>query len=413
MLERMHTDSIPILAGDPICAKWVDIGCRAAVRHEDTALSDVVLSCAMLNASMAHPDAGTRGDLYHSCLPIYNKALAVFRRELDKEMTAEQQESAALTAYFCHTIEIAANASWAQSCKHGDGLGLILACRGPEALQSSTIRSLFCEYRIVNLGHNLLQGQTTFLEQQEWLQPTWRSQHPQMNNSYHTLLDVSLKLPGMVEAFNNATAEQHPDLNALHTLLDRLDVIEIEVEAWQRSLALKLAKSSTDANAPYVPAMELEGALVLKHLTVLHRNALLSKIYPLLNLGSTRAFTRQIYACLDSICAAMDFFFQPDVRIAGRVIYVSFLLVALGGLPSTATDASSDVFDAKVVQTACGNCALAIERLESAGFTPWDVVRDRWEYMKKFHPDRQMGVIRWDGGSEMAEHSGRGISVRS
>ena len=52
-------------------------------------------------------------------------------------------------------------------------------------------------------------------------------------------------------------------------------------------------------------------------------------------------------------------------------------------------DARTDLFEARDVRTAYEGCARVLERPKRAGFTPWDVVRDRPEFLKAFGPDRE------------------------
>jgi hypothetical protein len=388
-LDKIIQMSMPVVKGDPICAQWMTFGCREAIRNDQSALALAVLSCAIFDITPSTPFHLSRPELMQISLPIYSKALRTFRSDLSKQMTDEQQELQALTAFFFHIYEISATASISQSCRHADGIGLILTCRGPNAIRSTCLRTLFCEYRVIDFIYKVIQGRSSLLARGEWLHPSWRKDFSQMNNPLHRLLDISLQLPGMIETFHQLEATA--DTEGIGTLLHDVLQISEQVDKWQQDLAMSMARHlcQGDHKTPAVPILEIEAAMLVKQITLINQMNLLCRIraYNVKNGSSPinqdcKCYLRKAFESLSSICLSMDFFFQDDLRMTGRKIFSIFIQTALLGLPEI--DLSVEVHDL-CLRKYCERFAATATKLEAAGFFPWGVTKEKWRYFADYN----------------------------
>jgi hypothetical protein len=209
---------------------------------------------------------------------------------------------------------------------------------------------------------SLATRRSSFLSLPQWLNPPWKTHDSQSSNPLQTLIDSAIRLPALMENWDRTRvsaeltgADKKIDIHVVDDFVQEALAIQRAVNDWEANLRGQDDKSqlyiahladtqhSSEASIPWIfsykfPSFEIAAALMYYEtvhifiyqfitemiLSTQTTNALDSK-YPSIPVHdfTVQDLTAKSLECADRICQSLEYFFQRDMRMIGRIIILS------------------------------------------------------------------------------------------
>ncbi|KAK0119670.1 hypothetical protein ONS95_011107 [Cadophora gregata] len=339
-----------------ICSSWIAMTCSLA---SSTKYSDM-LGDALLAMSMALAAAeGQPAHITTTGLKYYSQALTRLRRSLIRgplDLDDHQADVSLVTCLSCGMYETMANRSLSSLMQHLGGVAAILRGRGVGRLQTPTSRRTFYEYRAIQLPVDLVLRQASFLSSQEWINPPWKQSEPQSITHLQTVIDIAFTIPVLMQKFDlvqQRTAqvpEETSHLESLYQLMIKALAVQRAFDNWELRLRggdeisqLYIARLATSIKQSAVdnlesiypvsfafPTWDAASAAIYYDMSRIYLNGLLIAMQNAIyssntssDMVNTQHVTIKSIACADRICQSIDWFFEDNKRMIGRMVVLA------------------------------------------------------------------------------------------
>jgi hypothetical protein len=227
-------DSVKI---DISCGTWNAMAIVEVSSPGASSLADALLASGLNVIGLSQNDER----LVRQGLEVHDRALRRLRLALNgyTEVTQyDDRDGETLTTLStvtlaCAMTELLGNKSWEKFAVHLSGVGALLQCGGPAALNNSTsAQAHFYGYRTVQLPFSFIYRQRCFLSQSQWIEVPWRYDNENSTRPLQRLIDIALQIPSAMESYDT---EPVRDLSTLSESLRNLVRIRGDLEIWQKN----------------------------------------------------------------------------------------------------------------------------------------------------------------------------------
>lgn len=258
---------------------------------------------------------------------------------------------------------------------------------------------------------SLATRRASFLSLPQWLNPPWKSHDLQSSNPLQTLIDSAIHLPALVENWDTtrlsaqlAGVDNKIDTQVVNDFVHDALAIQRAINDWEADLRGRDNKSqlyiahladtqhSSEASSPWIffykfPNFEIAAALMYYEtihiflyqfitemiISTQTANALDSKYSssPLQNFN-IQDITAKSLECADRICQSLEYFFQRDMRMIGRIVILSPFEAVRRLFARLHQNGTGDVFQDIALAEKMRFCDMIAERIRAEGLLIWN-----------------------------------------
>lgn len=304
-----------------------------------------------------------------------------------------------------------ANRSFSSLIRHIEGVGALLKARGVENIRTSTSRRTFYEYRAIKLPVDLATRRASFLSSSKWINPPWKASELHSVTHLQTVANIAFRLPVLMEKLDQTRqlfqlkgSGDSSNSEILHSLINEGLSIQSALDKW----AFRLDEG--DSNSPFYisrPASTIESPTIddIPKLYAISFNFpnwdnassfvyhSMSQIYvnswlidferetqhfpsaqtepnpPRIN---TRELTRKSIECADLICQSIEYFFEDNKRLIGRMVVLAPFEAARSLFSHLCKSGIGDErLNGSLVEKA-RFCDTVTQRIRESGLPIWD-----------------------------------------
>ncbi|KAI1620717.1 hypothetical protein EDD37DRAFT_612925 [Exophiala viscosa] len=217
---------------EQLCEAWIIQSYHDASVHPKSSVGKAILTNSYLIIGTIHNEKG----LISTGLHNYQKLLLETHQRLqllafDPRKGADVDDLQ--TCLWLAFVELSVNKSFANFCKHTNGLEAIFEVAGPECLEDRRFRTVFLEFRVVQLSNACLQRRRPFFAADEWVSFPGKEQCREATGSFHSLGDIGCQIPGLLHEIYDSSA---PSAERILELLDRLQRVRRALHGWFQHL---------------------------------------------------------------------------------------------------------------------------------------------------------------------------------
>ena len=258
---------------------------------------------------------------------------------------------------------------------------------------------------------SLATRRTSILSLPQWLNPPWKTHDSQSSNPLQTLIDSAIHLPALMENWDRtrlsaqlAGVGNKIDIHVVDDFVQNALAIQRAVNDWEADLHGRDDKSqlyiahladtqpSSEYSIPWIfsykfPSFEIAAALVYYEtvhiflyqfitemiLSTHTTNALDSKYssVPVQDFN-IQDLTAKSLECADRICQSLEYFFQRDMRMIGRIVILSPFEAVRSLFARLHRVGTGDVFQDVALARKMRFCDKIAERIRAEGLLIWN-----------------------------------------
>ncbi|KAF4628392.1 hypothetical protein G7Y89_g9753 [Cudoniella acicularis] len=354
MLQETFCPNLPasnkIIEGT--CSSWIATAYEILASKDSDMLSESLLAMSLTVLGREQRDQ----DFATASLRHYSKALRRLQVELGKGNRGQsEKELNLITCLACASYEMIANQSVNSFTQHLRGFGALLQGIGVHSLSSIAGRRVFYEYRAMDITISLSARRATFLSSPNWLNPPWDPLEVHQSNPLQTLIDRCIGVPALMEKWDIAVQNNMLNPNTLNDFIQEALEFQTTINDWEIRLRgdektqLYIGQISQPNNSPNYensanffpisyrfPTFDIAGALMYYDTVQILLYELLVEMgfacrrlkasSPDSFLGveveeiNTPDLIEKSAECADRICQSVDYFFDKDKRMIGRIV---------------------------------------------------------------------------------------------
>lgn len=258
---------------------------------------------------------------------------------------------------------------------------------------------------------SLATRRASFLSLPQWLNLPWKTHDLQGSNPLQTLIDSAIHLPALIENWDRTRlstqltgVENKIDISVVDNFMQHTLAIQRAVNDWEADLRgrddksqlyiahLADTKYSSEASIPWIfsytfPSFEIAAALMYYetvHIFVYQfitemilftqaANALDSKYCSVLVQSfNIQGLTAKSLECADRICQSLEYFFDRDMRMIGRIVILSPFEAVRSLFARLHQIGTGDVFQDVALAQKVRFCDNIAERIRAEGLLIWN-----------------------------------------
>ncbi|KAH8596007.1 hypothetical protein B0O99DRAFT_740592 [Bisporella sp. PMI_857] len=396
------TVSQAIGRGEELCAAWITEACNLARNDGIDVLRHALLALAVTIAQLDSKTVNVPAVSFN----YYLRALGGLRAGLKKgvaSLSERQAETYLFTCLSCAIFENAYNRSLPMMLQHLKGFQVLLQQRGAENLDSGPSRMVFWEYRAMELGVGIINRKKSFLSDHGWMYPSWRASDPRSNNHMQTLVDIGLKIPPIMQKFDQAKPDNGREMTLKYKIF--IDLVKEALELrrklglWENNLRRgdnniqlyrpRLAQQiGTHCVFPFAydfPSLEIGSILafyegtqiylcmlmidMLNQLEDLGRNVNLTNFS--FAVPQISELTIQALEAADWISQFVGFFFEDKVGMVGRIVITFPFEAARTFYARLYNDKAASLESKSIIQPKIDYCNMIAQQYKTVGIETW------------------------------------------
>jgi len=363
---------------EQLCEAWIIQSYHAASIHPESSVGKALLTNSYLIIGTIHNEEG----LISTGLHYYQKLLLETYQRLQLlafDPKGRPDLDDLQTCLWLAFVELSVNHSFANFCKHTNGLEAIFEVAGPQCLADQRFRTAFLEFRVVQLSNACLQRRPPFFAADEWVCFPGKEQCKEATGPFHSLGDIGCQIPGFLqETYDGSTVSDERSLK----LLNKLQKVRRGLHGWFQHLLTRNHEAEIIVHKPgdskslfeytvqfpsfsmaltllWYSAFRIYCTQAIAHLC-LRLKGYVAKTY---FKGELAGALTELTATCRFVCRSMDWMLESEQRLVAKMAAHFPLTAAIKGLGVLQCEHAQDM------RQDLQRCGVLLTRFEGAGIT--------------------------------------------
>ncbi|KAK4946442.1 hypothetical protein LTR10_014641 [Elasticomyces elasticus] len=329
---------------EQLCEAWIIQSYHAASIHPESSVGKALLTNSYLIIGTIHNEEG----LISTGLHYYQKLLLETYQRLQLlafDPKGRPDLDDLQTCLWLAFVELSVNHSFANFCKHTNGLEAIFEVAGPQCLADQRFRTAFLEFRVVQLSNACLQRRPPFFAADEWVSFPGKEQCKEATGPFHSLGDIGCQIPGLLqETYDGSTVSDEWILK----LLNKLQKVRRGLHGWFQHLLTRNYEAEIIVHKPGDThlCLRLKGYVAKTYFK-----------------GELAGALTELTSTCRFVCRSMDWMLERDQRLVAKMAAHFPLTAAIKGLGVLQCEHAQDM------RQDLQRCGVLLTRFEGAGIT--------------------------------------------